>query len=210
MQLPFGMQDTASPSKHHQSGTSGFGTGGREIRVLRRAAYRGMYGRLLLLRPQILRLLQCHDGISQARVCVTLYIRMCKNRLPLTRFRIVLKIFILCEKDKYVLKRNKSSHSKDAGRDTKTWYKILWNLIQDPTELASGFRTLRAKKGVAFSYPHLYHHFLDKYTVSRVRNEVRDTSKGESNCSHKTPKCPVPHPGKILFTGKDNNFNLKP
>ncbi len=63
MQPPFGMQDTASPSKHHQSGTSGFGTGGREIRVLRRAAYRGMYGRLLLLRPQILRLLQCHDGI---------------------------------------------------------------------------------------------------------------------------------------------------
>jgi hypothetical protein len=49
--------------KHHQSGTSGFGTGGREIRVLRRAAYRGMYGRLLLLWPQILRLLQCHDGI---------------------------------------------------------------------------------------------------------------------------------------------------
>ena len=37
MQPPFGMQDTASPSKHHQSGTSGFGTGGREIRVLRRA-----------------------------------------------------------------------------------------------------------------------------------------------------------------------------
>lgn len=105
MQPPFGMQDTASPSKHHQSGTSGFGTGGREIRVLRRAAYRGMYGRLLLLRPQILRLLQCHDGISQARVCVTLYIRMCKNRLPLTRFRIVLKIFILCKKDKYVLKK---------------------------------------------------------------------------------------------------------
>lgn len=100
MQPPFGMQDTASPSKHHQ-----FGTGGREIRVLRRAAYRGMYGRLLLLRPQILRLLQCHDGISQARVCVTLYIRMCKNRLPLTRFRIVLKIFILCKKDKYVLKK---------------------------------------------------------------------------------------------------------
>jgi len=30
---------------------------------------------------------------------------MCKNRLPLTRFRIVLKIFILCEKDKYVLKK---------------------------------------------------------------------------------------------------------
>jgi len=83
-------------------------------------------------------------------------------------------------------------------------------LIQDPTELASGFRTLRARKGVAFSYPHLYHHFLDKYTVSRVRNEVRDTSKGESSCSHKTPKCPVPHPGKILFTDKDNNFNLKP
>lgn len=49
---------------------------------------------------------------------------MCKNRLPLTRFRIILKILILCEKDKYV-KKNKPSHSKDAGRDTKTWYKIL-------------------------------------------------------------------------------------
>ncbi len=63
MQPPFGMQDTASPAsiinlKHP------IRTGGREIRVLRRAAYRGMYGRLLLLRPQILRLLQCHDGIS--------------------------------------------------------------------------------------------------------------------------------------------------
>ena len=36
---------------------------------------------------------------------IMLHIRMCKNRLPLTRFRIVLKIFILCEKDKYVLKK---------------------------------------------------------------------------------------------------------
>ena len=28
-------------------------------------------------------------------------------------------------------------HAKDARRDGKTWYKILWNLVQDTTELVA-------------------------------------------------------------------------
>lgn len=50
----FGQQDAASAGEPYQFGKAGTGRGCREVRILCHLVDRGLSGRLLLLRPEVL------------------------------------------------------------------------------------------------------------------------------------------------------------